>query len=791
MGIFRKKEKMTRKDKKKMKKDEKKMKKDEKRMKKSKSPSNSFQFVWMLIIGIIKSIPRLIKKKFIKMVILFFLVLLINTYLLVVKNEGFAPSPGNRWLNLTALKGRTIWASANWALISFFIMNLFYRIKEDGFKKTILALLSFPKLIIVKTKSSKRDGLPTFLITAGFVLIISTFINNKMFLLLSAFMIFLSLTKNDESLLLYFFQLLKNDIKNIFRIKKNINESSTYLMVFSIIVGLVISYYLKNIFYVRIFALILIVLAILYKTKKLSAKTISSFFIFLSINFVFTKFFGISFADDGGWSESGATVGGWVKSPGAGTAISMGIKPAAGSLVGVLVSTALNELSQVIDMIPSMDDLENLGEDIVEAGEELYDDLSETVDEIIEDTTDFVDDGIDELDNIYDELSETFEDGYDELLNSDVVKELGLDLEAVKDMFENMVDNDKTIVDMIKDLVKPEKPEDVEIVDNSKWYSDTLNKIMELKPVGDKVNDIIKNLASESRTFGEFMKDMVKGSKNFDYVKNILEGNPKAKLGWLRKTFDEVKGFKDARVGMLQGFFKGGLATIGGIFDMFDNVAAGDSLAVGTSKAVSTAAVMVAIGETETLGPQLAAFELGNHLLFADTKVADIASPTKMIKGSINAIADYGGLDQKEFNKRVNSGYYGENIKNMIHSKRMADDFIKDPKGFYNEVCDFTDADKDGWKNMNNTVDEIFKLPKEPMKNTKNLYTTNVIKTIKDHPLDSVRRLASDAGNTVFTGVVKVGEGWAYIGRGAGELSVSVENSARNASRWIGSWFKS
>lgn len=760
MGIFRNKEKNKKKDK-----------------EKSKSPSNSFQFIWMLIIGIIKSIPHLVKKKFVKMAIMFFGVLLINTYLLVVKNEGFAPTPNNKWLDLTVLKGSTVWATANWAVISFVLMNLYYRIREDGVKKTILDLLSFPKLIVSKTKASKREGLPTFFITVGFILISSTFIVNKLFLLLAAFMVFLSFTKKDRSLLIYFFQLLKNDIKNIFKLKKNINEAATYLMVFSIIIGLVVSYFLKNILYIRIFALILIALAVLYKTKKLSAKTISSFFIFLSINFIFTKYFGVSFADDGGWNESGATIGGWVKSPGAGTAISMGVKPAASSLIGVLISTGLNELSQIIEMIPTTDDLNNLGEDAIEV------------------SSDFVEDGIEKLDSIFDELSETFEDGYDDLLNSDIVKELGIDLEAVKDMFENMVDDDKSIVDMIKDLIKPEKSEEVGLIDdikeNSKWYSDTLDKIMGLKPVGDKLNGFIKNLVSESRTFGEFMKDMVKGSKNFEYVKNILEGNPKEKLGWLRRTFDKVKSLKDARVSTYQGFLKGGLATMGGIFDFFDNVAAGDSLAVGTSKAVSTAAVMVAIGETKTLGPQLAAFELGNHLLFADTKVADIASPTKMIKGSINAIADYGGLDQKTFDKRVNDGYYGENIKNLIHSKDMASDFVKDPKGFYNEVCDFTDADADGWKNMNNTVDEIFKLPKAPMENTKNLYTTDGLKTIRDHPLDSVRRLASDTGNTIFTGVVKVGEGWAYIGQGAGELSVSIENSARNASNWLGSWFKS
>jgi hypothetical protein len=746
-----------------------------------KAPENTIQFLWMIIVGIVKSIPKLIKKKLIKLIIIFIGVLLLNTYLLAYKNEGYNPTPGNKWLQITAVRGNIVWVSANWTMITFFTMNIFYRIKENGLKNFFIDFLSSPKLLFVKAKESKKSGIPTFFITTAIVLLITIFINNKLFLLLGAFMVFMSFTKRDKGMLLYFFALLRNDLKKIFKLKGEINKASTYLMVFSIIFGFIISYFIKRALYIEILSVILIALAILYKNKKISSKAISMLFVFFSINFIYFKLFGRVYADDFGANEAGGTLGSLIKSPGGGTAVKIGLRPAAGSVAGVILADGIRELSSILDSLPTMDE-------VVDGAEE----VSEEIDEAMDKAAD-----------VAKKISNEMEEGYDDLLDSEIVRELGLDLEAIKGMFDGMFDENKSINDIIKDYIKPDKDgvpsEEIgmmdDIVQNGKWYSDTLDKIMGLKSVGDGADKIIADLINRGNNFKGFMKNMVENGKKYDYVADLLEGHPNLRLGWMRKSFQEMKDMKAFKIKAFTNILGKGLTTLGGVFDLLDNYGAGDELAVAASKAVATTATMVAVSEAGAgagagaVGAQLAAFELANHLLFGGSTVADIASPTKMIKGAVNYIADYGGMDKKKLLERVESGYYGENIKNMIYSKDMAKDLVKDPKKFYDDVCDFTDADKDGWNNMNKTVDEMFKLPKAPMKNTKNIYTTDGLKTIYRHPLDSVRRVATDAGWVATKGVVKVGEGWAYIGKGAGEFTVSVGNKMSSASNWIKSWF--
>lgn len=768
---FRKKEKKEKKIKmsKSEKKEEKSNKKNEN--KKGKAPKNTIQFLWMLIIGIIKSIPKLLTKKILKLFILFLVTLFLNMYLVIVKNEGFNPTPGNKWLDLTALKGNIAWATANWTIISFFLLNMFYRIREEGFKKTFVSLLGSPKLLFVKTKESKENALPVFFITTAIVLIGTIFINNKIFLLLAGFMVFLSFTKNEKSMFIYFFALLRNDIKKIFRFKKDVNQSSTYLLVFSIFFGLVSAYFIKKVFYIEIISVLLVVLAVLYKKKKTSAQVISGFFVFLGINFIYMKLFGKVFADDVGWHESGGTITGIIKSPGLLSVAQMETIPAIGSLGGVLVATGINELSSVIT---SVSDIYNdFTEDVEDVIEEVNEEINETSD-IIEDT----------VDGTIDDISQSYED----FMNSDIVKELGLDAEAIKEMFDSMADDDKSIMDMVKDIFKPDESEGDKIVTtDDNWASDMLDKLFGTDQVMDTFEDIAKNLLDKAGNFKDFMKNMVKNSKNYEYVSKVLEGNPNAKLGWLKKTFNELKNSAANKASIYKDIFKGGLTVISGIFDTVDNVFAGDDMAVAISKGMATSSLIFLAGESV---PQLAVFELVNQTLFGGSKAADIASPVKMIKGGINFALDYaGGLDDKKFTERINSNYYGDNITNLYHAKNMAGDFIDNPRGFYDEVCNFTDADKDGWKNMNQTVDDIFKLPDDATHNARNLYTTDGLNTIIDHPLDSVRKFATDSVHTSASALVKMGEGWAYIGQGAGELSVSVESGYYRASDWVKSWF--
>jgi DNA-binding ferritin-like protein len=762
------------------KKEEKSNKKNEN--KKGKAPKNTIQFLWILIIGIIKSIPKLLTKKILKLFILFLITLFLNMYLVIVKNEGFNPTPGNKWLDLTALKGNIAWATANWTIISFFLLNMFYRIREEGFKKVFVSLLGSPKLLFVKARESKENALPVFFITTAIVLIGTISIDNKIFLLLGGFLFFLSFTKNEKSMFIYFFALLRNDIKKIFRFKKDINQSSTYILVFSIFFGLVSAYFIEKALYIEIISVLLVVLAVLYKRKKAAAKVVSGFFMFLGINFIYLKLFGKVFADDVGWYESGGTIVGIIKSPGLLSVVQMESIPAIGSLAGILVATGLNELSSVINTVS-----------------DLYNDFTEGVDDIIDEVTEEVDEISDIMDDTVDGIADDILETYEDFLNSDIVKELGLDVEAIKEMFDSMVDDDKSIMDMIKDAFKPDESEGDKIVTtDDKWIADGLDKLFGTNEVMDTFEDIAKNLLDKAGNFKDFMKNMVKNSKNYEYISKLLQGNPDAKLGWLRRTFNELKNTAATKAGTYKNIFKGGLTVLSGIFDAVNNVFAGDEIAVAISKAVATSSALVAVGEA---APSLAAFELGNYVLFGGSDVANIASPSTMIKGAINFVADYGGgLDDKKFAERINSNYYGDNITNLYHATNMADDFIDNPRGFYDELCSFTDADSDGWKNMNQTVDKIFRLPDDATHNARNLYTTDGLNTIRDHPLDSVRRVATDIGHTAASAVVKVGEGWAYIGQGAGELSISVENGLASASdsvgrglssagSWVKSWF--
>ncbi|MEA1974467.1 MAG: hypothetical protein U9N10_02780, partial [Bacillota bacterium] len=495
--------------------------------------------------------------------------------------------------------------------------------------------------------------------------------------------------------------------------------------------------------------------------KKTSAQVISGFFVFLGINFIYMKLFGKVFADDVGWHESGGTIVGIIKSPGLLSVVQMETIPAIGSLAGVLVATGLNELSSVITSVS------NISSDFTE---DVMEEINETSD-IIEDT----------VDGTIDDISQTYED----FMNSDIVKELGLDAEAIKEMFDSMADDDKSIMDMIKDIFKPDESEGDKIVTtDDNWASDMLDKIFGTDQVMNTFEDITKKLLDKACDFKDFMKNAVKNSKDYKDIFKTLEGNSKAKLKALRERFNK---FKINRAKNFKAVFQGSLTAISGIFDTLDNVSAGDDMAVAISKGMATSSLIFIVGDSV---PQLAVFELVNQTLFGGSKAADIASPVKMIKGGINFALDYaGGLDDKKFTERINSNYYGDNITNLYHAKNMAGDFIDNPRGFYDEVCNFTDADKDGWKNMNQTVDDIFKLPDDATHNARNLYTTDGLNTIIDHPLDSVRKFATDSVHTSASALVKMGEGWAYIGQGAGELSVSVESGYYRASDWVKSWF--
>jgi len=675
-----------------------------------KGPDTLLKLFFLIGKSFIKGIPHLIKRSFFKLVLIFITILIFNTYLLVVKNEGFSPTMGNRWLDITALQGNIGWATAFWTFAMFFMTTVLGRIKEEGVKKFVGDLISAPDFFIKKMKESGSDGLPTLMITTIGVLVFTLLVKNKGAMLLYSLIAFLSFTKKGSSFLVYFFALLRSDLNKLLRKNTKINQATLFIMGASVTLAFLVAYFVRNPMFVILLCVAFGGFSFYYKSKKVSATTMGFVFMFIGANYIYYKLTGNVYADDGGWQESGATLSGWLGSEGAGTAVSMGVAPATGGILGALAGWIFSGIGSNI----------------------------------------FVPD----------------KSVFDGLFSAD-------DVEFINDLFKGVnpaAQTDSTGISL----------------DDQIDYTNILGNFLGLDSVGNEMKNVLKSLFDYTDDFSGYMKDMIKNSKIYDYVSDTLQGDPKSKLKWLKDSFKSMKGGKvDKYLNML----KGGLTFVGMGVDSYDNVNQGDDLATAVSKSMASNATVFLAGETSG-GPTLALWEMGNHLLFGGSKAADIGSPVKLIKGGMNWFLDAsGGMDPKQLADRMDSGYYGENIKNLYYGSGMVKDFVDDPGSFYDEVSDFTRAGGQGWEDMNKGVDEIFKLPDNVNEATKDLYSTDVLKTVWNSPLDSTRKLATDTAHLATKAVVKVGEGWAYIGDAAGTASVAIEDQVSSTYNYLKSFF--
>ncbi len=715
------------------------------------APESLLQLFLMMGKGFIKGIPTLLKKSIVKLAIIFAVIVVLNTYLLVVKNEGFAPTMGNKWLDITALQGNVGWATTFWTFAMFFATTVFARIKEDGFSKFISDLTGVPAFFSEKKKQSGKNGTVVLLFAIMGVLLVTTIVPGKRALLLYTLIAFLSFSKKEESFLMVFFTLLISDVKKLLGLKKKSQQSSIYMMTFSVWVAFLIAYIVKTNLYIIIIAVVLGGLGFYLKTQSRAAKTMIFLFMLAGANVVYFRLTGRILADDGGWQEAGGTLGGWIQSQGAGTAVGMGIPPAGGGLLGAAAGAIYTSFNPS-DFIPSPGVLSDMFDDYMEFADDFFtgvgDDLSSGYDSAVqmgEDAIEFTDDF---LSGVMDSLTPG-------------------DSKPIPD---GIVSDDWSL-------------------DNQIDYTNLLGNFLGLDSVGNSIKSNLATALGYTDDFSGYMKDMVKNSKVFDYVSKALEGNPKSKLDWLRKSFSNMNKNALAGAEKYATILEGGLTFLGMGLDAYGNVNAGDDIATGLSKSAATNATVFLAGKTSG-GPTLALWEMGNALLFGGSNASNVLSPVTTIKGTMNWALDYaGGMDPKTLADRMNSGYYGENAKNLYHTTGYVQDFVNAPGKFYEEVGNFTQAGGKGWEGMNKSVDDLWRLPDEVRANTKDLYSTNALQTIYNSPLDSTRKVATDAAHLATKGLVKVGEGWAYIGEAAGEGSVWAEQKISGGWQYVKSFF--
>ncbi len=136
--------------------------------------------------------------------------------------------------------------------------------------------------------------------------------------------------------MLYVLKLGHSDFSKLFRRKNTepANLGSLATASFGLFLGMLISYLLPfRPVSAVILAIVLLALAFLLRLKLVDAKVAAGLAILVTVQFIWMKLTGV-YADDGGWMESGGTLGGWIGSPGAGQAVGTGAVPATGGAIG-------------------------------------------------------------------------------------------------------------------------------------------------------------------------------------------------------------------------------------------------------------------------------------------------------------------------------------------------------------------------------------------------------------------------------------------------------------------------
>ncbi len=362
---------------------------------KKEKPMTFFRLLFKTIKGMLLSIPQIFKKLLIKMVIIFAVILILNTYLVVVRNEGFSPTKGNMWLPITSLKNDFRTAMTFWLFATFFITSVIGRIRKYKIKAFVVEVFGSPIRIVKDMKISSSKAIGVFLLVMSIMTIIAIQIKNPFMIILYFFMMYLSYTLREKGLLVNYFSLAQKDLDRLFR-RRNIERKteSLYLMVLALAFGFLIVWLVPDQFYLQyILSAILFVLALLLIFNKIGSRTVVTVLGLSFIGFAFYRITTINvLADDGGWKESGGTLAGWLGSQGALTAVAMGLPPGGAASAGLLIG-ALLEAAGVPEILEAAGvSVEEAYDSLSEMGEELYDDIAEESSQLYNDPGEFVSD---------------------------------------------------------------------------------------------------------------------------------------------------------------------------------------------------------------------------------------------------------------------------------------------------------------------------------------------------------------------------------------------------------------
>jgi hypothetical protein len=656
----------------------------------TKKPESFPQFLFMLVKGFITGLPKLIARNIIKIVIMAVAILILHTYLLVDLNEGFWFDPNNRLSGMINVRNANTGSITFWAVSMFFVTQLWRRSRIKGIKQTLGEVITLPVWLGSCIKNSGKARFIALSVGAALAILVSIFITNNWTILVFALLTALSFSSRMQSLLLMAVNLAISDFNKIFRrkaIQKSPSVATTSLIIAGLSLGFIASLFIPQILWARVIAIVLLlVLSVLQIKGIMSPKVAAGFLIFSGMQLVLLRF-NIAFADDGGLSEAGGTWRSWIGSPGAGTAVKMGVPPAGAGTAGALVGTFTGEfISQVdfgfegqepdVGVVPPVVPFEPYGESPAEELPPIVPDKPE------------VEPGDVDLENLSSEEQAELIKKIQEALKNQTE-----DAEKMQDAIEKTL-SEKAMEELKKILIGPDNvPPDKMPPGYAEWAKEMLG--------AGFIQDFLKGGAKE--TFNTC----------FEQLKQLYNSNlDGTALGDLIKQdiFNDLKGA--AKYKSWANTMDNTLKYGGAIMDALDWYGKGDSALDAAIKGFGNAELMSYIG---TKVPAMGIMEFANFVAFGGTEAANVISPGKTITGTTNYIYDMITKDPKVLEERMRNGDYGPNVKNFVDGNRIINDAIKDPEDFKRAWNEFATINEEGgsdsFTDMYKTSEDLWKVP--------------------------------------------------------------------------------
>jgi hypothetical protein len=621
---------------------------------KSEAPKNLLHLIFIIIKGMFKNIPRML----IYFAVIGVISFLVHTYLVIYPNGGYWPGTNSTLDQILTLPGNKVRGTAFWTILLYLITSIFMKMRMIGVGEFFKGIFKGP-VRVGKSALGKSGKFFSFFggATAILLLLGQYLIKNSAISITLIIGAVLAIITFRYSMSYLFLRVGYKDFTSIFKKNKDFDDIYFDAYQLAVIVSMLLFIYLPAKPYSVFGICALGLFMIFYKKFKKSNKMASNIVLFgligLNLGILLTL---KAYGDDGGVAEAGGFIP-WITSPGAFTAVTIGLPSAIGSAVGGLVGIATAPIIDLQEYINSGEAAEDL-EDLVEDASDYIDELSEDAADFIDEVQDYIEDNlsddeydvIDVLDDIYDSQFGNPEDKLDSLIS------LGEKLPTyVGDLINSGQDYVLTssVVDQIFETFDGIVPD---------WFENAAE---------DTANEVWDNIG---------------------VVKDILD------LGGYIPKDNPLDNF---------------IGNMGILKDALGNIGEGDNAVYAGVKSFISNKVKSAIFD-KNKNPGLIIMDTLTTIFAGGTEAGNIISPGKTIQGSANLLIDkitdlWNGTD--DVDKRLETGHYGGALKVADDTTDLIAEAVYNPKEFKKDFADVITSDE-FYDGMYDTNKKLWK-PKE------------------------------------------------------------------------------